>query len=56
MKKALRMITAGILIGLGSVMLPGCGSSTGTSTSVSQKAPQSDMDKFKAASMTLKQD
>ena len=56
MKKALRMITAGILIGLGSVMLPGCGSSNGTSTSVSQKAPQSDMDKYKAACMTLKQD
>lgn len=56
MKKALRMITAGILIGLGSVMLPGCGSSNGTSSSVSQKAPQSDMDKYKAACMTLKQD
>lgn len=56
MKKALRMITAGILIGLGSVMLPGCGSSNGTNTSVSQKAPQSDMDKYKAACMTLKQD
>lgn len=56
MKKALRMITAGILIGLGSVMLPGCGSSNGTNSSVSQKAPQSDMDKYKAACMTLKQD
>lgn len=56
MKKALRMITAGILIGLGSVILPGCGSSNGTSSSVSQKAPQSDMDKYKAACMTLKQD
>ena len=30
MKKAMRMIAAGILIGLGSVMLPGCGSSNGT--------------------------
>lgn len=56
MKKALRMITAGILIGLGSVMLPGCGSSNGTNSSVSQKAPQSDMDKYKTACMTLKQD
>lgn len=56
MKKAMRMIASGILIGLGSVMLPGCGSSNGTSTSVSQKAPQSDMDKYKAACMTLKQD
>lgn len=56
MKKALKMITAGILIGLGSVMLPGCGSSNGTSTSVSQKAPQSDIDKYKAACIAMKQD
>lgn len=56
MKKALKMITAGILIGLGSVMLPGCGNSNGTSTSVSQKAPQSDIDKYKAACIAMKQD
>lgn len=56
MKKAMKIIAAGVLIGFGSVLLPGCGSSNGSSTSVTQKAPQSDLDKYKAACMAAKQD